>query len=145
MRYRKLRIAWSVACGLLAALLCVLWMRSLWYADSVIWVAATGSGTRITNFNGSVEYNGETTYMRGKRVEWTLGKPPEEAPMRWVPTKLGFAWGSGRLIIPYWSVLLLAATFSAAVWVPWSNRFSLRSLLIVTTLVAVGMGLIVYA
>ena len=30
MRFRKLRIAWSVAWGVLAVLLCVLWVRSYW-------------------------------------------------------------------------------------------------------------------
>src|SRR5687768_3936293 len=29
-RYRKLRIAWSVGWGLVAVLLCVLWVRSYW-------------------------------------------------------------------------------------------------------------------
>jgi hypothetical protein len=33
----------------------------------------------------------------------------------------------------------------ATVWIPWSNRFSLRTLLIATTLVAVLLGLICYA
>ena len=30
MRFRKLRIAWSVVCGLVAVLLIVLWVRSYW-------------------------------------------------------------------------------------------------------------------
>jgi hypothetical protein len=34
MGYRKLRIAWSVALGLVAVLLCVLWVRSYWWKDS---------------------------------------------------------------------------------------------------------------
>ena len=35
MKYRKLRIAWSVAWGVVAVLLCVLWVRSYWWADDV--------------------------------------------------------------------------------------------------------------
>ena len=35
MRYRKLRIAWSVAWGVVAALLCVLWVRSYGHLDRV--------------------------------------------------------------------------------------------------------------
>src|SRR6478672_8285240 len=30
MRFRKLRIAWSVACGIACVLLIVLWVRSYW-------------------------------------------------------------------------------------------------------------------
>ena len=33
MKYRKLRIAWSVAWGVVAVLLCVLWVRSYWWDD----------------------------------------------------------------------------------------------------------------
>jgi hypothetical protein len=36
MTYRKLRIAWSVACGIVAVLLCVLWVRSYWYQDAFL-------------------------------------------------------------------------------------------------------------
>src|SRR6476646_1576226 len=33
MKYRKLRIAWSVFWGLAAVLLIVLWVRSYWYSE----------------------------------------------------------------------------------------------------------------
>jgi hypothetical protein len=35
MRFRKLRVAWSVVWGVVAALLCVLWVRSYWHMDIV--------------------------------------------------------------------------------------------------------------
>src|SRR4051794_33980026 len=35
MKYRKLRIAWSVVWGLAAVLLIVLWVRSYWWQDTV--------------------------------------------------------------------------------------------------------------
>src|SRR5690349_16513123 len=33
MKYRKLRLAWSVAWGVVAVLLCILWVRSYWSLD----------------------------------------------------------------------------------------------------------------
>ena len=36
MKYRKLRIAWSVAWGVVAVLLIVLWVRSYWWAEVVL-------------------------------------------------------------------------------------------------------------
>jgi len=36
MTYRKLRIAWSVACGLAAVLVCVVWVRSYQSLDNLI-------------------------------------------------------------------------------------------------------------
>jgi hypothetical protein len=41
--------------------------------------------------------------------------------------------------------LLVVAGLAGVPWTWWTNRFSLRTLLIATTLVAVGMGLIVWA
>jgi hypothetical protein len=52
MKYRKLRIAWSVAWGIVAVLLIALWVRSYWVADvigrtsplrEVIWESNRGS------------------------------------------------------------------------------------------------------
>jgi hypothetical protein len=82
MRFRKLRIAWSVLCGLSCVPVSVLWLRSYW-----------------------------------QRAEM------------------------------YWAVVFfasLSALFACIPWLPWSNRFSLRTLLLATTLVAVTLGVIAY-
>ena len=51
----------------------------------------------------------------------------------------------GKLVIrvPYWFLLVGSSLMAAVPWLPW--RFTLRTLLIATTLVAVVLGLIVYA
>jgi hypothetical protein len=36
MRYRKLRMAWSVGCGIACALLIVFWVRSGWWIDDLV-------------------------------------------------------------------------------------------------------------
>src|SRR6185295_10739478 len=38
MRFRKLRIAFSVACAVVCLLLCVLWLRSYWWRDCLGYV-----------------------------------------------------------------------------------------------------------
>jgi hypothetical protein len=43
--------------------------------------------------------------------------------------------------VPHWLPLLVAAMLAAAPWFKW--RFSLRTLLIATALVAVGLGMVV--
>jgi hypothetical protein len=45
----------------------------------------------------------------------------------------------------YWFLCLLVVFFAAIPWIHWTLRFSLRTLLITTTLIAVVLGLIVYA
>jgi hypothetical protein len=44
MRFRKLRIAWSVVWGVVAMLLIVLWVRSYWWMDAV------GDATSAANY-----------------------------------------------------------------------------------------------
>jgi len=48
------------------------------------------------------------------------------------------------VVIPYWTLTLLAAIFAAVPWISWKKRFSLRTLLIATTLVAVALGVIAF-
>jgi hypothetical protein len=45
-------------------------------------------------------------------------------------------------IVPYWFLLSITA-MPGVLLLPWSRRFSLRTLLIVTTLVAIVLGLVV--
>src|SRR5688572_29967946 len=53
MKYRKLRIAWSVAWGLLCLMLCVLWVRSYTVRDSAFWPRNT-FGVEINSIKGHV-------------------------------------------------------------------------------------------
>jgi hypothetical protein len=51
-----------------------------------------------------------------------------------------------RVILPYWCLALTSIAFAIAPWISaFKCRFSLRTLLIATTLVAVVLGLIVWA
>jgi hypothetical protein len=49
-----------------------------------------------------------------------------------------------NVAVPYWPVALLFVTLAVAPWIPWSNRFSLRTLLIATMLIAVGLALVTW-
>jgi len=57
-----------------------------------------------------------------------------------------FGGGTERVtFIPYWFPVLISAACAALPWIHRSRRFSLRTLLIATTLVAVVLGIIVAA
>ena len=63
---------------------------------------------------------------------------------------LNFEWNKYddgvNIIIPYWFFVFVTATLTTAPWIRQLRwRFSLRTLLIATTLVAAVLGLIVYA
>jgi hypothetical protein len=50
---------------------------------------------------------------------------------------------SAKLVyLPFWFLVLFAATMAGIPWLRW--RFSLRTLLIATALVAVGLGVVIY-
>jgi len=49
-------------------------------------------------------------------------------------------------LLPHWFLIALSATFAAVPWIRQLKlRFSLRTLLVATTLIAVVLGLITYA
>jgi hypothetical protein len=55
MKHRKLRIAWSVAWGVVAVLSCVLWVRSYWWFDWVSGAIVRGpSGVAVQSASGKL-------------------------------------------------------------------------------------------
>jgi hypothetical protein len=66
------------------------------------------------------------------------------------PAGWATSWNAGwkqlngsAVMVPYWFLILIGGTLTVSPWIHWSKRFSLRTLLIATTLVAVGLGLVV--
>jgi hypothetical protein len=150
MKFRKLRIAWSVGWGILAVLLIVLWVRSYWWEDYL----------HINRADWSF-------YIAAQRGELMLffGPPVDKVSM-WIDygnqevehyyrnfdslLMLGFWFGVEELFPGTYSIYLplafIVPVFSMLTIAPWINwRFTLRTLLIATTLVAVLLGLIGYA
>ena len=154
MRFRKLRIAWSVLWGLLAVLLLVLWMRSYHY------------GTHYQHLLSTTHWVTSDTRVGRVYISWRAGDPKnlrqglfvEEIDdetratlerMHSQNDTLGFAFHHHAfpaadvraVTLPYWFLVLLTATLAPLPWLPW--KFSLCTLLIATTLVAVVLGLVV--
>jgi hypothetical protein len=142
MRFRKLRIAWSVVCGIICLLLIVLWVRSYWWSD--LYIAQLSS----QRYFGIGDTNGRTFFGTARSVghpAWTLIVEPSENRAEYFPRIDESVYAGGvDLYLPNWMLVILTATLAAAPWISWSKRFSLRTLLIATTLVAVVLGLIVW-
>ncbi len=159
MRYRKLRIAWSVGWGLAAVLLIVLWVRSYWWHERVIWSLGGNDVVQAGHVLGQVRIS-----------KWQTAAPPLKAELarvrlsieQWRTTHRNRADGSSidfprsaiglggeststhlLLYLPYWFLFGMACFSTASPWL--RLRFSVRTLLIATTLVAVVLGLIVWA
>jgi len=70
---------------------------------------------------------------------FALRYPPYKARFRW--NTVGSSWYAGA---PYWCLALAVATLGGVVWIRPSTRFSIRTLLIITAIVAAGLGFVVY-
>jgi hypothetical protein len=147
---KYLRFAWSVGCGIVCLLLIAMWVRSYYFHDY-----------------GEFDYASRAIILDSARGETAIGTYPLPVrfptnwrswvtdEMDWLPgtgfvrpaTVLGFAlitierhtW----LFMPYWFHTMLFVAFGAGPWI--RRQFSLRTLLIATTLVAVVLGIIVAA
>ena len=141
MRFRKLRIAWSVFSGVAAVLLIALWVRSYLFAD------ATQNGS-IVSMAGKLYFHQQFAYI--------FQQPGELLPANWMPQKFfglhtlvgppgvqlvphGVGWA-----VPYWWLAGSTSLLAMLPWIPWTTRFSLRALLIATTLIAVVLGLVTW-
>jgi len=111
---------WVTAC----VLLIVLWVRSYgWASAPILW-------------SFSIELN---KYFIVHLLRGGIGASIVQFHSSGAPEASGIA-------APFWLLVPLTVALSFASWLPWwSKRFSLRTLLIATTLVAVVLGLVVWA
>ena len=155
---RYLRIAFSVTCLIACVLLVVLWVRSYWVQYRIICPAA-GQGVIEVDSAAGVVWVQESDLLSA--IKWNQSLYQFKLDNTYLAfvndlrqkTCMGFArfdenLGLGAMVrptvFPHWFLVLLSAAVAYMPWLPWSNRFSLRTLLIVTTLIAVLLGLIVY-
>jgi hypothetical protein len=140
MKYRKLRIAWSVAWGIVAVLLLMLWVRSYLYHDRVL--IRFGQANRVGGFvsaYGAVAIGGGDTPDLGDNQFRLITKRARQSLIDDLgpPLKLhAFGFDDWYITIPLWLVVIPTIV---ACFAPW-HQFSLRTLLIATTLVAVVLG-----
>jgi hypothetical protein len=125
MKYRKLRIAFSAVCGVLCLLLIVLWVRS-YYAEVSITVLRK-LGKPVSHFT-KIRVSESDIILRNEH-HFTQGTIS--------------SMNSEQYRLPLIANIVGILLLSAMPWIRW--RFSLRTLLIATTLVAILLGLIVYA
>jgi len=151
MRFRKLRIAWSVGCGLACVLLIALWVRSYWLIDTVGNARNTPPDITITSL----------VFDQGHFRFYRMTQPMKLNPSRTFPDGWGhqtikatrglenrFLWINNRNQFGFQFPLLLPLILLVGIGLfPW--RQSLMGLprphLIAGMLIAVGLGLMIYA
>jgi hypothetical protein len=137
MRFRKLRIAWSVVWGIACISLIALWVRSNYWIDQVL-VPVTHSayvalGSMPNAFGVGLTHKSPTgtwAMLNMPTIDWLIALG--ESGDSWSGASC-FKMAAGAIMMPYWFGVLLAAAFATAPWLCW--RFTLRTLLIAMTAV----------
>ena len=134
---RYIRIAVTALSLTACLLLIALWVRSYWWVDAV-YVAHTYSAGSI---QGDVYMMpGISNSMPAHVVEHDIGQ-----------IRIRSIWNSnGKTVlsvdgraVPIWALIASIAIFAMLFWLRW--RFSLRTLLIATTVMAILLGAVVYS
>jgi hypothetical protein len=150
MIFRRLSIAFSTACLVVCALLIALWVRSYWRLDGISGPTPDVIGFQVYSTKGCIVYSkgspaGPTPDQPWK-VSFGCDTPSEGTESRNIAFR-GFDIVrepcATQVYIPHWFPLLLTATLATTPWI--RLRFGLRTLLITVTLVALVLGLVIYA
>jgi hypothetical protein len=147
------RIIWTVFCGFVCLLLIVLWARSYSNGDAIsvpagITVFSThGTLLAMGNSASMISRDDNTSSWSHESPRFVTSKPSQLMP---VETRTGFYahfWSRTFWVAqaPIWFLVMFAVTVATLPWIRQLRwRFTLRTLLIATTLVAVVLGLIVW-
>jgi hypothetical protein len=151
MKHRKVRIVWSVMWGGVAAVLLIaLWARSYWWLDQCyaqvgrLYCGVESLRGRAYSHIIFLEEGkaGQTGFFTRTATNYQVSDLELSTLQMLFRFKLSFGkWGySGNA--PTWLPVLILIGTAFAPWFRW--HFRLRTLLIATTLVAVGLGLAVW-
>jgi hypothetical protein len=161
MRFRKLRIAFSAFCGLACVLLIVLWVLSYWWSDGASGPISRTKAMGLSSSQGRIRarlldrvWPNEAGWHFGHHSRTKFEKEADEELRRRGPFVSTFKappppiFGptiDGAFSVAHWLFVLFFATLGAvaAPFIKW--HFGLRTLLVATTLVAIILGLVVYA
>jgi hypothetical protein len=138
MRFRKLRITWSVGCGIACLLLLVLWVRSYTRHDGIWGRFSETNGFHLSSHEGRIQFQ-QIPFLLYGMIPWqlALNQPIETSTHRKVFNRFEVLRGGFGLFIalPLWFLVLVTCLLATLSWLPiW--RFRLRTFLIAVTLVA---------
>jgi hypothetical protein len=149
MRFRKLRIAWSVGWGIACVLLISLWVvKDTSFSRPLYTVPGTGGRLFVMGYycvlelyiGGDPSIAAPLAAAQSLRKIAVLRQRKDGQPLN---QALGFACDSSKIAAPLWFLYEFCGIAMFVPWIRW--RFTLRTLLVATTLVAVVLGLAVYS
>jgi 4-amino-4-deoxy-L-arabinose transferase-like glycosyltransferase len=143
-RFLWLRIAVSVFFAILGVASIGMWVRSHFCYDNLNdirghWAAQIGSNDGTVHFMENWFPPGLNTRPLNGPDGWRV----DTFTMQESSDSFGWIYAKDQILLqcPYW---LITPLIAAAACLPWIKRFSLRTMLVVTALVAVLLGLVVW-
>jgi hypothetical protein len=134
---RYLRLAVTSLGAIPCLLLVALWVRSYTHCDSIHILRH-----RITSLHGKLYFD-RRFHRSDTTVVWeTYGFAWMEYSDRYNRGGVQPPRNRKGFVIPAWLAIALSMAFTAAPWIRWKWRFSLRTLLIAMALVATVLGII---
>jgi hypothetical protein len=144
---RGVRVGVSVFFGLLTVVPVVLWIRGYYRYDIVTFGVSPGPGYMFGFTCGELSvarFEKLAGWVSSGWHAWTNSRNPEQA---WANARfsefVGLRYGSFFVAVPFAYVVMLTIALTASPWPRW--RFSIRTMLTITTLVAVVLGAMVWA
>jgi hypothetical protein len=154
MTRRLLNIA-SVVCLVLCVALMGMWVRSYYILDALFGFPP-GRQFNIQSQPGRVWLNQSLfPFPRPPGPPWSIDSVSRDdfeyiipAPCQGLLTPMGFgevcSWTDQTVIVPFWFLVLVSGLLAMAFQLRWPPRFTIRSLFIVTTFLAVVLGMIAW-
>jgi hypothetical protein len=151
MNSRKLRIAWWALCAIAAALLCLMWVRSYWWIDSLDAsnTLAHESTFRLASVAGRTTLTLALNAADDDDALVVYNRVPIDPQTRYlefwrVLFRIKFDEGRWLISVPYWLSLLAVAALAVAVpRLRW--RFTLRTLLIAMAALSLLLWIVISA
>jgi hypothetical protein len=137
-----IRVGISVFFGTLAIAMCASWARSYTWRDRVTIVAPFAFDVSGDSVQGRL-YLHQRQKGLTKSIWWEVYDVARYSTSSRYNNTIGFGWNDWLICLPYWFLSLVAIVLATTPLV--IHRFSLRALLIAVTLVAVVLGLAVWA
>lgn len=151
MKWRILKITWSILSIGSCLLIVGLWLRSYRTIDGVTVPMTSSWSLELVSVKGLIGIGKSSTASSWSTMQMSF----DEWQTLMILAGVQFpssTWGgmvheknSTGLCVPYWMLLIVAGALAIAPWAGWRWRFSLRAMLIVMTLSALALGLLIYA